>query len=304
MSPATLAPPPARAARRRAPALRPMLLLRRAHLFSGLFLAPWVLLYGATAFVFNHHAAFADARERELSAAERARLLPAGAPDAAALADALLAALRERAPELERCDPSPRLLGRFVFQGNGASERHTLTLEPDGSRGAWRAGPAAPEPEPPAFLAGLDAAALEGWVPRAEAQALLSELAAADVRPRLRDAPRLAFGVREGERRWVVEHDPADGALRARPAEEAGASDPLDLFLHLHTTHGRTGKSGAPRAWSWVVDAMALAMVGWALSGLAMWWQAPRLRRAGALVLVVCAALATWLGVGMAGALA
>ena len=35
-------------------------LLRRVHLFLGLFLLPWAVLYGVTAFLFNHPAAFSD----------------------------------------------------------------------------------------------------------------------------------------------------------------------------------------------------------------------------------------------------
>jgi hypothetical protein len=44
---------------------------------------------------------------------------------------------------------------------------------------------------------------------------------------------------------------------------------------------------------------MAVCMVGWALTGLAMWWQLPRLRRAGLHVLVACACLEGALAVGM-----
>jgi hypothetical protein len=34
--------------------------IRRGHLYFGLFLLPWVILYGITAFLFNHPAAFSD----------------------------------------------------------------------------------------------------------------------------------------------------------------------------------------------------------------------------------------------------
>ena len=35
--------------------------IRKLHLYSGLFLIPWTLLYGVTAFLFNHPTAFSDA---------------------------------------------------------------------------------------------------------------------------------------------------------------------------------------------------------------------------------------------------
>ena len=34
--------------------------IRRSHLYFGLFLFPWALLYGVTAFLFNHPTAFSD----------------------------------------------------------------------------------------------------------------------------------------------------------------------------------------------------------------------------------------------------
>lgn len=37
-----------------------MQFIRRSHLYLGLFLLPWVILYGVTAFLFNHPAAFSD----------------------------------------------------------------------------------------------------------------------------------------------------------------------------------------------------------------------------------------------------
>ena len=57
-----------RAAARSAPRPRRsfswMRLVRRVHLYSGLFLVPLVLLYGVTAFLFNHPAAFSELEVR------------------------------------------------------------------------------------------------------------------------------------------------------------------------------------------------------------------------------------------------
>lgn len=39
---------------------RVMQLIRRGHLYFGLFLFPWAVLYGVTAFLFNHPTAFSD----------------------------------------------------------------------------------------------------------------------------------------------------------------------------------------------------------------------------------------------------
>lgn len=51
---------PAPTPRRRPLHKRVIHLLRRGHLYLGLFLFPWAILYGVTAFLFNHPTAFSD----------------------------------------------------------------------------------------------------------------------------------------------------------------------------------------------------------------------------------------------------
>ena len=46
---------------RRSAGRRVMHTIRRLHLYLGLFLLPWSILYGVTGFLFNHPTAFADA---------------------------------------------------------------------------------------------------------------------------------------------------------------------------------------------------------------------------------------------------
>lgn len=54
-------------------------LLRRVHLFAGLSLLPWVVLYGATALMFNHPNAWRNDRQRELGVVDGPRMPPASA---------------------------------------------------------------------------------------------------------------------------------------------------------------------------------------------------------------------------------
>src|SRR5947209_14606545 len=52
--------PPTPEPRRRSFGRAALLVLRRAHLYGGLALLPWVVLYAVTAFLFNHPTAFSD----------------------------------------------------------------------------------------------------------------------------------------------------------------------------------------------------------------------------------------------------
>lgn len=41
---------------------RLLVILRRTHMYAGLFLLPWVFLYGITGAMFNHYGLFTDAQ--------------------------------------------------------------------------------------------------------------------------------------------------------------------------------------------------------------------------------------------------
>ena len=63
-----------------------MKVLRRAHLYSGLFLTPWVFLYGVTALLFNHPDLFSGQQVIEVGPAEVAGTPLAQIPPPGALA--------------------------------------------------------------------------------------------------------------------------------------------------------------------------------------------------------------------------
>ena len=69
---------------------RLILLARRLHLYFGLFLLPWVLLYGLTAIFFNHPAAFHSRSLTHYGADVLDGSLLADPPAAAVLAGAVL----------------------------------------------------------------------------------------------------------------------------------------------------------------------------------------------------------------------
>lgn len=73
--------------------------IRRGHLYFGLFLLPWVILYGITAFLFNHPGAFSDAPAATFSSADLTGTPMASIPSSRELAAIVVAALQKRAPE-------------------------------------------------------------------------------------------------------------------------------------------------------------------------------------------------------------
>ena len=87
--------------------------LRRAHLFAGLFMAPWVLLYGVTGFLFNHPEAFPDREVRTAGQTELVGTALEDFPTAPQLADrvVVLSARPAKIQEVVTIDiPHPRNL--------------------------------------------------------------------------------------------------------------------------------------------------------------------------------------------------
>ena len=85
--------PPRLRAIRRAQVLK---LIRRIHLYAGLFLAPWVMLYGTTALLFNHPGDFTERAVSHLGADLLAGTALADPPTSKAAAEEVHAAIMTR----------------------------------------------------------------------------------------------------------------------------------------------------------------------------------------------------------------
>ncbi|MBX9579122.1 MAG: PepSY domain-containing protein [Gemmataceae bacterium] len=335
MTPAGLGPGSAPAQPRRRPLRRRVVhLVRRGHLYCGLFLLPWVVLYGATAFLFNHPEAFPD---RPIATFGRDAL--AGTPmerpplpgEIAAAVVAGLNARAEGGTTYALADPAEvRFTRDFAFATAKADGLEvSVLLEVNGTGGTVRTRPIPPpKPEETAPFAvgsspkggrtkGGDRPAPKTAAKPADALALADPLgervkaavpvvlertgfAAGDVT--VTSVPDVAFRITDGDRVWRATYNPLNGAVAGKPdGEPAGEGlSARSFLLRLHTAHGYPGEpSDARWVWALVVDAMAFVMVFWAVSGLVMWWQIKAARRAGLVVLVLSAAVAVWVGVSM-----
>src|SRR5262245_12152048 len=75
---------------------RVMHTVRRLHLYLGLFLLPWAVLYGVTGFLFNHPTAFADAPMASFGKSELAGTPMESPPAPADVAREVVTALNNR----------------------------------------------------------------------------------------------------------------------------------------------------------------------------------------------------------------
>ncbi|HVK58871.1 MAG TPA: hypothetical protein VM735_08840, partial [Candidatus Kapabacteria bacterium] len=101
------------------------------------------------------------------------------------------------------------------------------------------------------------------------------------------DFPRLSFRVEHGKERRVANYDLRSGLVSLSP--EPGSMRVPNFLTSLHISHGYPSdkKSEMMRTVRAVfVDAMALLMCFWALSGVIMWLQLKQLRRSGLMVAI------------------
>jgi hypothetical protein len=279
-------------------------LVRRAHLFAGLFMTPWVFLYGVTGFLFNHPEAFPD---REVRTAGRAALRGTALedfPSTPKLADGVVEALNAAAgtPAFRLIDREDASFSRTLFvTATGHGREHSVRLDPEtgdvlvrstSARGA----PPIPWSGPTALrLPNSPRDRLARGIP-----ALLAKLGIDADETAVRNPPDLICTIEHEGRHWRIAYNLQSGATSARPAGAPESGLSTRLFLtRLRLSFAYPSRVDARWFWAIAVDAMFVAMVFWGVSGLLMWWQIKKLRAWGTLVLIASILIATAMAVEM-----
>ena len=309
--------------------------VRRGHLYLGLFLLPWAVLYGVTGFLFNHPTAFSDQETATFSAASVADTPMGSLPLPAAVAGRVVAGLNERAENGDSytlADPSdakygPRSLA-FATAMTADGRKVAVLFDVVSGGGTVREQPASPvvEPAPAPFAIrsppGSDrggsknapgarsadvglvlADPLHERVQAAVPVAVRSAGFADPTEVTVTSVPDLTFRMTDrGGLVWRVTYNALTGAVAGNPLDDATTSEPISVrrFLtRLHLSHGYPNDGGPKWYWAVIVDAMAFVMVFWGVSGLLMWWQIKATRRVGIPVIAASLASATALAMGM-----
>ena len=314
-------------------------LLRRGHLYFGLFLFPWAILYGVTAFLFNHPTAFSDQPTVSFGADAVVGTPLETAPTAAEQASAVVQLLNTR-----QSPATPYALGpgavkysrEFAFATVKVKDR-TVNVLFDVKNGGGTVRVTADKPTveaPTAPFAVGNASRQRNETPSAAPRPSRGGAALVPENPlheRVKSAvptvllttgtlertdfadgdvtvtsvPDLVFPIDVGGKTWTATYNPMTGAISGKPAdaEEKPELSARRFLLRLHLAHGYPGEPNARWYWAVAVDAMAFVLCFWGLTGLVMWWQIKATRRIGAVVLVLSAVAATALGVAMHSAM-
>ena len=281
-------------------------LVRRVHLFAGLFMTPWVFLYGVTGFLFNHPDAFPDRDVHTVGRADLSGTALEAFPTAPELAEHIVGALNAEVgtQRFQLIDCAGATYSRPLFvTATGAGREHSVRVDPETGECIIRSttlaeGTAAHVPWPGTSsvrLADSPRERLAMGVP-----ALLAKLGIEVDATAIRNPPDLLFTIDQAGQRWRVSYNLQTAAITARPAADAGSRLSTRQFLtRMHLAYTYPGRMDASWFWAVAVDAMFVAMVFWGISGLLMWWQMKSLRFWGTATLILSVATADALAVGM-----
>lgn len=273
---------------------RALLIARRVHLYLGLALLPWALLYGVTAILFNHPTLLADAQVTTLAAPGLS--FPAPESLAAALV-AEVAATTTHALALQPGSAAWEHDPFWRFSAPGAE--HAVSHTGPEAVSLRTSSRPAPPPDPLAAQPGLTS----GQAELAAATALVTSLVRAQgLEPgRVRElTPELELTLIVDGQPCAARYDLREGKLTCRPPGAARQLSWRAFLTRLHTTHGYPSQAGARLGWVLVADLMGGALVMWALTGLLMWMpMRGALRGWGLLALGLGAATAVALAIGM-----
>ncbi len=308
-----------------------MHVVRRAHLYTGLFLLPWAALYAVTAFLFNHPAAFADQPTVNFGRPAVAGTLLESVPTPRETATAVAAELTRRGHAVTLVRPELVRFNRDAAFATVKADGQTVSVLVDAATGSGTVRsrvdePAPPTPPPAAPFAVAGKPRPDAPPKRPSVAALadgvrtdnpLHERMAAALPTVLErcgfpageltvtSSPDVVFYLQADGRDWQATYSPLTGAVSGKPAESVTPPDlsGRQFLLRLHAAHGYPGAMDARWAWAVVVDAMAAVLLFWATSGLLMWWQVKAARRSGAVAVVGGLAAAGVLTAAMYGLL-
>lgn len=276
------------------------ILLRRVHLYAGLFLLPWVLLYGITGAMYNHQGLFPEVSVRQIAASDLTDSALTYMPDAETLARRVVEAMQSAAPQ-SSISLSSRHGAEFnndiILQVEADGRSHAVHIDPV-SHAAKVVRLPKPETLQPAVI-GLDHVTLTENPYELARQSVPDIMTMAGIssseQPRPRGWCKLNFLADVDGAPARVTYVLRDGHVDVTRFEGQDGMTLRQFFMRLHTTHGQPPHWNGRMYWSLLLDTMAIAMVTWGITGLVMWWQIKRTRIVGAIVIASSILTAGWL---------
>ncbi|TWT31508.1 PepSY domain-containing protein [Blastopirellula retiformator] len=290
-------------------------LIRRIHLYSGIFMLPWVLLYGFTGWFFNHPGYFTGDQVQSFQAAEVADGQLASLPKADVMAAQIVEELNVESflvdgPEIKLTDSRPAEFSGFLtFNVAADGANHSVSIDPVSGAGEVRTNFITPEIEesadtPPTNpLQDVRSVTIrDNALTKAQdaTPQVLTDLGLASGSAIAgRRSPSLVFSAEVDGVPTIVTCNLGNGGVTALREDSRPSIETKSFLQRLHLARSYSPHWNVRWFWAAMVDLMFLSMVFWGISGVLMWWQIKRTRLWGTGFLVASVVCATLLMVGM-----
>jgi hypothetical protein len=272
-------------------ATRVNLIIRRVHLYSGLFLLPWVLMYGVTGAMFNHLGLFPRIQIQPVNSQTATEAGLSEFPEADKLAAQIVEAIQKDAgsSRVRLTDlPHAEFTNEMSFEVKQDGLQHVVYMDPV-THDSWVGTMPKNEEDPEVLLPAIRNIRLTPDPQDTAKKAAASLLDGAGL---LNGKEPQPFGWTKLNFMATVDGQPArityvlkDGHVDINRYTGEDGMPLRHFFLRMHTSHGQPPSWNGKMFWSLAVDTMAVAMVFWGISGIIMWWQSKRTRWIGAVII-------------------
>lgn len=277
------------------------ILIRRIHLYAGLFLLPWVFLYGITGAMYNHMGLFPEAAITPVPFGELTESNLEDIPTDVELAKMVVEQLQAAAPDSDirlADNHQAAFNNEIIFQVNESEGQRVIHIDPvskNAQVAIWPHNPEAPERLLPK-VKNLQLTPNPYETARSAAPLILEKSGHAsskDIKPR--GWCKLNFLAEVDGQMARVTYVLRDGHVDVEKYDGNDGMTPRQFIMRLHTSHGQPPYWNGRMFWSVILDAMAIAMVSWGVTGVIMWWTIKRTRFVGGIVIAASVCTAFWL---------
>lgn len=270
---------------------RTLIVIRRIHLYAGLFLLPWVFLYGITGAMFNHQGLLPEISITDLDREQLADSRIQWFPQPEELARRVVDSLRDAAPNATivlASEPRAEYNNNVILEVRADGKPHAVHIDPVARSARITTLP--DKEDLPRLLGNVHNVRLADNPYHLAQQSVPDILSAAGLQASQSARPRgwckLNFLAEINGELARVTYVLRDGHVDVMKFDGRDGMTTRQFFLRLHTSHGQPPHWNGRMFWSLILDVMAIAMVTWGITGLVMWWQLKRTRLIGSLVIL------------------
>ncbi|MCO8121298.1 hypothetical protein NHH03_06075 [Stieleria sp. TO1_6] len=292
-----------------------LMMIRRVHLYSGIFMFPWVLLYGFTGWFFNHPRMFTGDQVTAFVAADVDSDLLGNLPTAAETAQSVVDEMNLESfmiggPEISLTQSrQPRFTGFLSYTVNADKSTHQVSINPVTGNGEIRtsfvtvdsdAEQQELKPNPIAAIRSVNLPTNALSDAQDQVPVLLEKLGLESGEAFSgRRSASVVFSAEADGVPCIVTYSLAGGGISSLREDERPTIETKSFLQRLHLARMYSPDYDIRWVWALLVDAMFVSMVFWGISGLFMWWQVKRTRILGGGVLVASVVFAAIMAIGM-----